>query len=50
MVLYSKAFRKCDSVENREEEEEEHECPKNFNGSSKIMEASAILNMVEDAL
>ena len=28
---------------------EEHECPKNFDGRSKIMEASAILKMVEDA-
>ena len=31
------------------EEAEEHECPKNFEGSSKIMEASAILKMVADA-
>ena len=49
MVLYSKAFRKCDAAEKRREEAEEHECPKNFEGSSKSMEASAILNMVEDA-
>ena len=49
MVLYSKVFQKCDSIENRGEESEEHECPKNFEGSSKIMEASAILKMVEDA-
>ena len=49
MVLYSKAFRKCDAVEKRREEAEEHECPKNFEGSSKSMEASAILKMVEDA-
>ena len=49
MVLYSKAFRKCDSAEKRGEEAEEHEYPKNFEGSSKSMEASTILKMVEDA-
>ena len=49
MVLYSKAFRKFDAAENRGEESEEHECPKNFEGSSKIMEASAILKMLDDA-
>ena len=49
MVLYSKACRKCDPAENREEESEEHEFPKNFEGSSKSMEASAILKMAEDA-
>ena len=50
MVLYSKAFRKCDSAEKRGEEAEEHEYPKNFEEISKIMEASAILKMIEDAL
>ena len=49
MVLYSKACRKCDSAEKRGEESEEHECTKNFEGSSKSMEASDILKMVEDA-
>ena len=49
MVLYSKACQKCDSSENRGEEEEEHEFPKNFGGRSKSMEASDILKMVEDA-
>ena len=49
MVLYSKACPKCDAAEKRGEEAEEHECPKNFEGSSKSMEASAILKMVEDA-
>ena len=49
MVLYSKACRKCDAAEKRREEAEEHECPNNFEGSSKVMEASVILNMVEDA-
>ena len=49
MVLYSKACQKCDAAEKRREEAEEHECPKNFEGSSKSMEASAILKMVEDA-
>ena len=44
-----KAFRKCDAAENRRKEAEEHECPNNFEGSSKSMEASAILKMVEDA-
>ena len=41
---------KCDGTEKRREEAEEHEFPKNFEGSSKIMEASAIMKMVEDAL
>ena len=49
MVLYSKACRKCYAVEKRREDSEEHEFPKNFKGSSKSMEASAILKMVEDA-
>ena len=48
MVLYSKACRKCDVLEKRREESEEHEFPNNLKGSSKIMEASAILKMVED--
>ena len=50
MVLYSKAFRKYDAAEKIVEEIEEHKCPKNFEGSSKSMEASAIMKMVEDAL
>ena len=33
MVLYSKAFRKCDDAEKRVEESEEHEYTKNFKGS-----------------
>ena len=49
MVLYSNAFRNCDAAENRREELEEHECPKNFEGSSKSMETSAIMKMAEDA-
>ena len=49
MVLYSKVCWKCDAAEKRREELEEHECPKNFEGSSKSMEASAILKMVEHA-
>ena len=48
MVLYSKACHKFDATENRGEESEEHECPKNFEGSSKIMEAFAIMKMTED--
>ena len=31
------------------EEAEEHEFPKNFEGSSKSMEVGAIMKMVEDA-
>ena len=50
MVLYSEACRKCDAAEKRGEESEEHECPKHFKGSLKIMESSTILKMVEDAL
>ena len=49
MVLYSKACRKFYAAEKRREEAEEHECPKNFEGSSKSMESSEILKMVEDA-
>ena len=49
MALHSKAWQKCDSAEKILEEAEEHECPKNFEGRSKIMEDSAILKMVEDA-
>ena len=49
MVPYSKACRKCDAADKRGEEAEEHECPKNFEGSSKSMEVSVILKMVEDA-
>ena len=50
MILYSKACRKCDAAEKRGEETEEHDWPKNFEGSSKSMEVFDILNMVEDAL
>ena len=49
MVIYSNACRKCESAEKKGEEAEEHECPKNFEGSSKSMEDSAILKMVEYA-
>ena len=34
MVLYSKACRKCNAVEKRRDKAEEHEGPKNFEGSS----------------
>ena len=49
MVLYSKACQKCAPADKSGEEGEEHECPKNFEGILKSMEASAILKMVEDA-
>ena len=49
MVLYSKACWKCDDADKRGEEAEGHECPNNFEGSSKSMEASVILKMVENA-
>ena len=49
MALYSKACQKCDSAENIREEAEEREFPKNFEGRSKIMEASANMKMVEDS-
>ena len=49
MVLYSRACRKCDSEEKRGEEAEENYLSKNFKESSKSMEASTILKMVEDA-
>ena len=47
MVLYSNAWRKCDATDKRGEETEEHECPKNYEGSSKKIEAGEILNIVE---
>ena len=50
MVLYFKAFRKCYATEKIGEEPEEREYPKNFEGSTKIMEGSVILNVAEDAL
>ena len=50
IVLYFRSCRKFDAAEKRVEESEEHEFPKNFEGSSKSMEAYAILKMVEDAL
>ena len=49
MVLYYKACHECDYAENRGEQAEEHECPKNYEGSSKSMEASTILKMADDA-
>ena len=49
MFLYSTACRNCDTAVKRREEAEEHECPNNFEGSSKSMGDSAILKMVEDA-
>ena len=50
MFLYYKACRKCDDAEKRGKESEENEYPKNFEGSSRIMEASAILQIVDDEL
>ena len=50
MVLYYKACWKYDAEEKRGEETEEYEFPKNFEGISNIMEASAIFKMVQDAL
>ena len=49
MVLYSEDCQKCDAAYKRGEESEEHDCSKNFEGSSKIMEAGSILKMVEGA-
>ena len=49
MVLYLKACRKYYAAEKIGEEAEDPECPKNFERSSKSMEASEILKMVEDA-
>ena len=49
MGLYSKACQNCDAAENRRKEAEEHECPKNFEGISKIVKDSAILKMVQDS-
>ena len=49
MFLYSKAVQKCYDGGNKVKEAEEHECPNNFNGRSKIMESGAIINLVEDA-
>ena len=49
IFLYSKDCRKCNTAEKIGEETEECDFPKNFEGSSKSMEASAIYMMVEDA-
>ena len=47
MVIYSKAFQKCYDVGNRVEEAEQHDWPKTFEGSFKIMEVDTIMDMVE---
>ena len=47
MVLYSKAWRKCDSEDKRGGEAEEYEAPNKFEGRYKSMEAAAIQKMVE---
>ena len=44
MVLYSKAYKKCDAADKRREEAEENEFPNKFEGRYKSMEADAILN------
>ena len=49
MVLYCKACRKCDAEKDRREETEERYFPKNFEVSSKSMDASDIMKMLEDA-
>ena len=49
MVLYSKACRKCDGSKKRGGVLEYYECPNKFEGSSKNIEASAIMNMVDYA-
>ena len=49
IVLNSKASQRCDYSDKRGEESEKHECPKNFEGRSKIMEAAAIMKMVYNA-
>ena len=49
MFLYLKSYRKCDATDKRWEYSEEHECLNKFEGSSKSMEVSVTLNMVEDS-
>ena len=49
IFLHSNACLKCGAIDNRLEEEEEHEFPKNSDGSSKSTEDGVILNMVEYA-
>ena len=44
MVLYSKAYKKCDAADKRREEAEDNECQNKFEWSYKSMEADAILN------
>ena len=48
MVLYSMAWINFCAMYKRGEETEEQDCPNNFEGNSKIMEADVIMNMVED--
>ena len=40
MVLYSNTIQKCDAADKRDEEAEENNSPKKFQGTSKSMEAS----------
>ena len=49
MVVYSKLCRVCLEAEKKKVPPAEHDCQKNFEGSSKSMEASAILKLVTDA-
>ena len=48
MIVYSKACQRFDSRYNRGELVEIYDHQKKFQGSSKIMEANAIINMVGD--
>ena len=46
--ITSKKCSLCSSAETKEEEPGEHECPKNYMGSSKAMEADGALSLVKN--
>eukprot|EP00978_Attheya_sp_CCMP212_P000038 scaffold106_cov71-Attheya_sp.AAC.1 len=49
-TVFSKVCSKCTRAKKDMKEAIFHECPKNFDGSSKAMESEAILKMTKDAI
>jgi hypothetical protein len=49
-TVFSKVCSKCARAKKDMKDAIEHECPKNFDGSSKAMESEAILKMTKDAI
>lgn len=46
-VLYCKMCSNCDSAGRRGKEPKDHECPRNYEGSSKGMKSTAALELVK---